>query len=126
MVICFRGSDAVSIYRVQAAVTSKGALFLDDCDFSRSTAPELVYSEPGSTVVIRNAVLGDNNCEPHRVEHDAKFLLFVHAYAGIRILLSTGRVAVVPIRHPFFVIVKGNTVMEALKNGMLPHTWCRL
>ncbi|CAM9095530.1 unnamed protein product, partial [Laminaria digitata] len=36
----------------------------DDCDFSGSTASQLVYAEPHSTVVIRNTVLGDNNYLP--------------------------------------------------------------
>lgn len=45
---------------------SEGGLFLDDCDFSKSTASQLVYAELGSTVVIRNTVLGDNNCESRK------------------------------------------------------------
>lgn len=46
----------------QAVVYSEGILYLDDCDFSGSLAPVLVRSE-GPTPIIRNAVLGDNNCE---------------------------------------------------------------
>ena len=42
---------------------SEGKLFLDDCDFSGSTAGQLVYAKQHSTVMIRNTVLGDNNCE---------------------------------------------------------------
>lgn len=46
----------------KAVVFSRGALSLDDCDFSGSSASVLVYSE-GDTPMIRNAVLGDENCE---------------------------------------------------------------
>ena len=49
-------------------VFSEGKLFLDDCDFSGSTAAQLVYAEPDSMAVIRNTVLGDKNCEPHKFE----------------------------------------------------------
>ncbi|CAM9271368.1 unnamed protein product, partial [Ectocarpus sp. 8 AP-2014] len=45
----------------EAVVFSEGTLYLDDCDFSGSTASVLVYSEGDSTTVVRNAVLGDNN-----------------------------------------------------------------
>ena len=46
----------------KAIVFSRGTLFLDGCDFSRCSAGSLVYSE-GETPVIRNAILGDVNCE---------------------------------------------------------------
>lgn len=50
--------------RVQAVVFSEGALTLDDCDFSASSAPVLVYTEgPNATAIVRNAMLGDENCE---------------------------------------------------------------
>ena len=52
--------------RFQAVVYSEGKIFLDDCDFSGSTSSVLVHSEPGSIAEIRNAVLGDKNCEPQR------------------------------------------------------------
>lgn len=45
----------------QAVVYSEGILYLDDCDFSGSAAAQLV--EGGETTVVRNAVLGDDNCE---------------------------------------------------------------
>ncbi|CAM9130909.1 unnamed protein product [Laminaria digitata] len=45
----------------EAVVFSEGELFLDNCDFSGSTSSVLVHSEPNTTAVIRNAVLGDNN-----------------------------------------------------------------
>ncbi|CAM9462085.1 unnamed protein product, partial [Ectocarpus sp. 12 AP-2014] len=45
----------------RAVVFSEGTLYLDECNFSGSTAPVLVYSEGDSTTVVRNAVLGDNN-----------------------------------------------------------------
>ncbi|CAN0005479.1 unnamed protein product [Ectocarpus fasciculatus] len=45
----------------EAVVFSEGTLYLDDCDFSGSSASVLVYSEGNSTTVVRNAVLGDNN-----------------------------------------------------------------
>lgn len=46
-------------------VFSEGALYLDDCDFSGSTATTLVWlsEDGGGTTVVRNTVLGDNNCE---------------------------------------------------------------
>ena len=56
------------IFLFQGVVFSEGELFLDDCDFTGSNSPILVFSAPNSTVVIRNAALGDNNCEPHWVE----------------------------------------------------------
>lgn len=40
---------------------SEGVLFLDDCDFSESSAPILV--EGSEHTVIRNTVLGNLNCE---------------------------------------------------------------
>lgn len=46
----------------QIVVFSEGVLFLDNCDFSGSSSSVLVYSEPNSTAMIRNAVLGDKNC----------------------------------------------------------------
>ncbi len=46
----------------KAVVFSRGALSLDDCDFSGSSASVLVYSE-GDTPMIRNAFLGHANCE---------------------------------------------------------------
>lgn len=51
----------------QAVVFSEGELFLDNCDFSRSNASQLVFADPESTVVIRNTVLGDMNCEPLQI-----------------------------------------------------------
>lgn len=47
----------------QAVVFSEGELFLDDCDFSGSSASVLVFMGEDSTAMIRNAVLGDKNCE---------------------------------------------------------------
>lgn len=47
-------------------VFNEGELFLDDCDFSGSTASVLVTSGDGSNTTIRNAVLGDKNCEHSR------------------------------------------------------------
>lgn len=61
---------------VQAVVFSEGILFLDNCDFSGSTAPQLVYTEPDSTVVIRNTVLGGNNCESRHVQRTIPWVLF--------------------------------------------------
>lgn len=52
---------------LQALIYSDGEAYLDDCDFSGSSAPVLVYSHNESAIVIRNAVLGDNNCESHRM-----------------------------------------------------------
>lgn len=50
---------------------------MDDCDFSRCTASQLVYAEPQSKVVIRNTVLGDNNCESRRLNWNIyRFLEF--------------------------------------------------
>eukprot|EP00904_Undaria_pinnatifida_P010820 jgi/Undpi1/6869/HiC_scaffold_21.g09345.m1 len=43
----------------EAVIFSEGDLYLDDCDFSHSNSSVLVYSEPGSIAVIRNANLGD-------------------------------------------------------------------
>lgn len=48
---------------MQAVVFSDGVLFLDDCDFSESNAATLVSSGNNATTVIRNAVLGNENCE---------------------------------------------------------------
>ena len=61
-------------FRFQAVIFSEGELYLDDCDFSGSTSSTLVYSEPGSTAVMRNAVLGENNCEPQRVQPLSVFM----------------------------------------------------
>lgn len=47
----------------QSVIFSEGALYLDDCDFSRSSARVLVYSGDESNTLIRNAILGDENCE---------------------------------------------------------------
>ncbi|CBJ33868.1 probable extracellular nuclease (ISS) [Ectocarpus siliculosus] len=44
-----------------AVVFSEGTLYLDDCNFSGSSASVLVYSEGNSSTVVRNAVLGDYN-----------------------------------------------------------------
>lgn len=44
-------------------VYSEGILYLDDCDFTESTASTLVFSGNETTTVVRNAILGDNNCE---------------------------------------------------------------
>ena len=49
--------------RRKTVVYSEGTLYLDDCDFRESSAYALVYSESNSTTVVRNAILGDKNCE---------------------------------------------------------------
>lgn len=49
--------------QTQPIVFSEGVLFLDDCDFTASPASVLVYSEGDDTPVIRNIVLGNDNCE---------------------------------------------------------------
>lgn len=54
---------ALNFDRCQAIVFSEGDLYLDNCDFSGSSSSVLVYSEENCTAVIRNSVLGDNNCE---------------------------------------------------------------
>lgn len=43
-------------------MSSEGALYLDDCSFNESSASVLVNGRTGVTVV-RNAVLGNDNCE---------------------------------------------------------------
>lgn len=48
---------------LQTVVYSEGTLYLDDCDFSGSSAPVLVFAEREYSTVVRNAVLGDKNCE---------------------------------------------------------------
>lgn len=49
---------------MQAVIFSEGDVFLDSCDFSGSSAAILLYAEGSSaTSTVRNAVLGDNNCE---------------------------------------------------------------
>ncbi|CAN0379965.1 unnamed protein product, partial [Hapterophycus canaliculatus] len=45
----------------QAVVYSEGTLYLDECDFSGSSAAVLVWSGDESTTVVRNTVLGDTN-----------------------------------------------------------------
>lgn len=53
LAVCFR----------QAVVFSQGALVLDHCDFSGSSAQTLVFSEgDNATSRIRNSVLGNTNC----------------------------------------------------------------
>lgn len=47
---------------MQAVVYSRGKLYLDGCDFSESSASVLVDGEEDLTVV-RNAILGSDNCE---------------------------------------------------------------
>ena len=48
---------------------SRGLLFLDNCDFSGSMGRALVLAEGEKIPVIRNAILGNNNCErKHLVE----------------------------------------------------------
>lgn len=47
----------------QTVIYSEGTLFLDDCDFSESSASALVFSGDEDNTVIRNAVLGNKNCE---------------------------------------------------------------
>ncbi|CAB1100085.1 unnamed protein product [Ectocarpus sp. CCAP 1310/34] len=47
----------------QVVVFSEGTLYLDECNFSGSTASVLVYSEGDLNTVVRNAVLGDNNSD---------------------------------------------------------------
>lgn len=51
------------LFFLQEVVYSEGILFLDDCDFSGSSASVLVYSANNDNTVVRNTVLGDNNCE---------------------------------------------------------------
>lgn len=60
----------------QAVVFSEGTLYLDECNFSGSTASVLVYSEGDSTTVVRNAVLGDNNCEQFASAGPPPILIF--------------------------------------------------
>ncbi|CAN0330304.1 unnamed protein product [Ascophyllum nodosum] len=48
-------------FQGETVVYSEGTLYLDDCDFRESSASALVYSEPASTTVVRNAILGDKN-----------------------------------------------------------------
>lgn len=47
----------------KAVVFSEGRLYLDECDFSGSSAAVLVYAGQEKFTVIRNAVLGELNCE---------------------------------------------------------------
>eukprot|EP00904_Undaria_pinnatifida_P010819 jgi/Undpi1/6868/HiC_scaffold_21.g09344.m1 len=54
----FTGFNGEACFNV---VFSEGELYLDDCDFSGSTSPVLVYTGPNSTAVIRNTALGNNN-----------------------------------------------------------------
>lgn len=51
----------------QTVIFSEGTLYLDGCDFSGSSTSVLVSSDENATTIIRNAVLGDLNCEntPH-------------------------------------------------------------
>ena len=56
------------IFLFQGVVFSEGELFLDDCDFTGSNSSVLVFSAPNSEAVIRNAVLGDKNCERQWIE----------------------------------------------------------
>lgn len=44
-------------------VFSEGELHLDECDFSGSSAEALVFAGQEENTVIRNAVLGEKNCE---------------------------------------------------------------
>lgn len=47
----------------QAVIFSEGALTLDSCNFSGSTATELVFAEgANATTMMRNTVLGTSNC----------------------------------------------------------------
>ena len=36
---------------------------MDDCDYSNSSAPVLVFSDSDVDPTIRNAILGEKNCE---------------------------------------------------------------
>lgn len=55
------GSFLLVLPSAQAVVFSQGDLVLDDCDFSNSSAEVLV--DATQHTVIRNAVLGDENCK---------------------------------------------------------------
>lgn len=50
-------------FMLQAVVFSEGELSMDNCDFSKSWAPTLVFSNSVSKTTVRNTLLGDNNCE---------------------------------------------------------------
>ena len=47
----------------KVVVFDEGRLYLDECDFSGSSSAVLVYAELEDATVIRNAVLGELNCE---------------------------------------------------------------
>lgn len=48
----------------QAVIFNEGDLVLDDCDFSESSASVLVFTDPATShTTVRNAILGDLNCE---------------------------------------------------------------
>lgn len=48
---------------MQSIIYSEGELTFDGCDFSRSSADVLVEGNDDDAL-IRNAILGDMNCEP--------------------------------------------------------------
>ncbi|CAN0008375.1 unnamed protein product, partial [Scytosiphon promiscuus] len=45
----------------EAVVYSEGPLYLDECDFSGSSASVLVWADGSTATVVRNTVLGDTN-----------------------------------------------------------------
>lgn len=55
---------------IQAVVFNEGELVLDDCDFSESEASVLVYTDSAARTTVRNAVLGNKNCELHHGKRD--------------------------------------------------------
>lgn len=49
--------------RNKTVIFSEGKLYLDECDFSGSSAAVLVYAGQEDHTVIRNTMLGEMNCE---------------------------------------------------------------
>ncbi|CAN0265527.1 unnamed protein product, partial [Pylaiella littoralis] len=62
-------------------VVSAGALVMDVCYFSTSTAPNLVYASPIAT--IRNAILGDNNLAAEGFNASSLLGVGMHTCASI-------------------------------------------
>lgn len=59
----------------QAVINNEGELYLDNCDFSGSIASVLILSDgKDAVVVIRNAVLGNDNCERTIHLHNNDFM----------------------------------------------------
>lgn len=52
-----------SCLRWQAIIFNEGKLVLDGCDFSKNSASVLVFTDDTRRTIVRNAILGDLNCE---------------------------------------------------------------